>query len=162
MVMLKSKRELETMRDAGKIVAEVLLMLRAHCHPGITTRDLDRIAEEETLKRGARPAFKGYRGYPASLCASINEEVVHGIPGDRELKPGDIVGLDFGVFHQGYCGDASITLPVGQVAPEVQELLCVTEECLYRGIEQAVVGNHLVDISRAIQTHAEAHGFSVV
>ena len=162
MVMLKSKRELEIMRDAGKIVAEILLMLRDQCRPGIRTRDLDRIAEEETLKRGARPAFKGYRSYPASLCAYINEEVVHGIPGDRELKPGDIVGLDFGVFHQGYCGDAAITVPVGQVAPEVRELLHITEECLYRGIEQAVVGNHLVDISRAIQTHAEAHGFSLV
>ncbi len=162
MVMLKSRRELEIMRDAGKIVAEVLHILRERCRPGIRTRDLDRIAEEETVKRGARPAFKGYRGYPASLCASVNEEVVHGIPGDRELKAGDIIGLDFGVFYQGYCGDASVTVAIGQIAPEVEKLLRVTEECLYRGIEQAVVGNHLVDISRAIQTHAESNGFSLV
>lgn len=162
MVTLKSKRELEIMRDAGRIVAEVLLILREHCRPGVKTRDLDRIAEEETLKRNARPAFKGYRGYPASLCTSVNQEVVHGIPGSRELKEGDIVGLDFGVFHQSYCGDATITVPIGQVAPEVRDLLRVTEESLYRGIEQAVVGNHLVDISRAIQTHAESHGYAVV
>ncbi len=162
MVMLKSRRELEIMRDAGKIVAEVLLILRERCRSGIRTRDLDRIAEEETLKRGALPAFKGYRGYPASLCASVNEEVVHGIPGDRELKPGDIIGLDFGVFYQGYCGDATVTVGIGQINPEVEKLLRVTEECLYKGIEQAVVGNHLVDISRAIQTHAESNGFSLV
>lgn len=162
MVTLKSKRELEIMRDAGRIVAEVLQILREHCRPGIKTRDLDRIAEEQTLKRDARPAFKGYRGYPASLCTSVNQEVVHGIPGSRELKDGDIVGLDFGVFYQGYCGDATITVPIGQVAPEVRDLLRVTEESLYLGIEQAVVGNHLVDISRAIQIHAESHGYAVV
>jgi methionyl aminopeptidase len=162
MVTLKSKRELEIMRDAGRIVAEVLQILREHCRPGIKTRDLDRIAEEQTLKRDARPAFKGYRGYPASLCTSVNQEVVHGIPGSRELKEGDIVGLDFGVFYQGYCGDATITVPIGQVAPEVRDLLRVTEESLYLGIEQAVVGNHLVDISRAIQIHAESHGYAVV
>jgi methionyl aminopeptidase len=162
MVTLKSKRELEIMRDAGRIVAEILLILREHCRLGVKTRDLDRIAEEETLKRDARPAFKGYRGYPASLCTSINQEVVHGIPGSRELKEGDIVGLDFGVFYKGYCSDATITVPIGQVAPEVRDLLRVTEESLYRGIEQAVVGNHLVDISRAIQTHAESHGYAVV
>jgi methionyl aminopeptidase len=162
MVTLKSKRELEIMRAAGRIVAEVLRILREHCRSGIKTRDLDRIAEEETLRRDARPAFKGYRGYPASLCTSINQEVVHGIPSYRELEVGDIVGLDFGVFYKGYCGDASITVPIGQVAPEVQDLLRVTEESLYRGIEQAVVGNHLQDISRAIQTHAESHGYAVV
>jgi methionyl aminopeptidase len=162
MVTLKSKRELEIMRDASKIVAEVLLVLREHCQTGVTTRELDRIAEEETLKRGACPAFKGYRGYPASLCASINEEVVHGIPGSRELKEGDIVGLDFGVLFKGYYGDATVTVPIGLVSPEVQELLRVTEESLALGIEQMVVGNHLSDISRAIQNHAESHGFSVV
>lgn len=162
MVMLKSRRELEIMRDAGKIVAEVLQLLREQCRPGIKTCDLDRIAEEETLKRGAKPAFKGYRGYPASLCASINEQVVHGIPGNRELKPGDVIGLDFGVFYQGYCGDATVSVPIGEVDPAVQKLLRVTEECLYRGIEQAIVGNHLVNISRAIQEHAEANGFSLV
>ncbi len=162
MVALKSKREVEIMRDAGRIVAEVLLVLRERCVAGMKTRDLDRIAEEETLKRRARPAFKGYRGYPGSLCASINQEVVHGIPGGRELKPGDIVGLDFGVIYEGYCGDAALTVPIGRVAPEIQELLRVTEESLYLGIEQMVPGNHLADVSRAIQTHAESHGYSVV
>lgn len=162
MVTLKSKREIEIMREAGRVVAEILLILRDHALAGVTTRELDRIAEEEAHKRNARPAFKGYRGYPGSLCASINQEVVHGIPGSRELKQGDIVGLDYGVLYDGYYGDASITVPVGQVAAEVQTLLRVTEESLYLGIEQAVVGNHLVDISRAIQTHAETHGYSVV
>lgn len=162
MITLKSKREIDIMRDAGRIVAEVLQILRGHCRPGIKTRDLDRMAEEETLKRKARPAFKGYRGYPGSLCASVNQEVVHGIPGSRELKEGDIIGLDFGVLYNGYYGDASISVPIGQVTAVVQDLLRVTEECLYLGIAQAVVGNHLVDISRAIQNHAESHGYSLV
>ncbi len=162
MVTLKSKREIEIMRDAGRIVAAVLQILRTHCKTGATTLDLDQIAEEETLKRNARPAFKGYRGYPGSLCASVNQEVVHGIPGSRDLKEGDIIGLDFGVVYNGYYGDASITVPIGQISPEVQALLRVTEECLYLGIEQAVVGNHLVDISRAIQNHAESHGYTLV
>jgi methionyl aminopeptidase len=162
MVTLKSKREIEIMRSAGRIVAEILLILRDHTQPGVTTRDLDRIAEEETIKRNARPAFKGYRGYPGSLCASINQEVVHGIPGNRELKEGDIIGLDYGVLYDGYYGDATISVPIGRIAPEVQALLRITEESLYLGIEQAVVGNHLIDISRAIQAHAESHGYSVV
>jgi len=162
MVTLKSKREIEIMRDAGRIVAEILAILRTMCRPGIRTRDLDRIAEEETRKRNARPAFKGYRGYPGSLCVSINEEVVHGIPGKRELKEGEIVSLDFGVIYGGYFGDSSITVPIGPVSSEVENLLRVTEESLYLGIEQAVSGNHLIDISRAIQAHAEAHGYSLV
>jgi methionyl aminopeptidase len=162
MVTLKSKREIDIMRNAGRIVAEILLILRDQCRVGIKTGDLDRIAEEETRKRNARPAFKGYRGYPASLCASVNQEVVHGIPGTRELVEGDIVGLDFGVLYNGYHGDATITVPIGKVAPEVLELLRVTEESLYLGIEQAVVGRHLTDISRAIQNHAESHGYGVV
>lgn len=162
MVTLKSKREIEIMRDAGRIVAEILQILRTQCKAGATTRDLDRIAEEETLKRNAHTAFKGYRGYPGSLCASINQEVVHGIPGSRALKDGDIIGLDFGVVYNGYFGDAAITVPIGQISTEVQSLLRVTEECLYLGIEQAVAGNHLIDISRAIQNHAESHGYSLV
>ncbi len=162
MFELKSEREIEIMREAGRIVAEVLDLMERQIAPGVTTSELDQLAEEHIRRRGAHPAFKGYRGYPASLCASVNQEVVHGIPGNRELKVGDIVGLDFGVIYQGYCGDASITVPIAEVGREVQKLLQVTEECLYLGIGQAVVGNHLVDISRAIQTHAEAHGYSLV
>lgn len=162
MITLKSRREIDIMRAANRIVGEVLLELRRHCEPGVTTGDLDRIAEETTRKHGAKPAFKGYRGYPRALCASVNEEVVHGIPGSRELVEGDIVGLDFGVLYQGYYGDSATTVAIGRVNGQVEELLRVTEECLYLGIEQMVPGNHLADISRAIQVHAESHGYSLV
>jgi len=162
MISLKSKREIEIMQDASRIVAEVLEELRSRCRPGITTRELDRIAEEKTIREGARPAFKGYRGFPGSLCASINQQVVHGIPGDHELKEGDIVGLDFGVFYNGYFGDAAITVPIGCIAPETEVLLRTTRECLDLGIEQMVPENHLSDLSRAIQVHAESNGFSLV
>ncbi len=162
MITLKSRRELDLMRAASRIVAEVLKQLRPRCKVGITTRELDRLAEEITLAAGAQPAFKGYRGFPRSLCTSVNQEVVHGIPGNRVLEDGDIVGLDFGVVYQGYYGDAAITVPIGTVRPEVQELLEVTEQCLYLGIEQMVPGKHLSDISRAIQIHAESHGYTLV
>jgi len=162
MVTLKSKRELEIMRDASKIVGEILQELRPLVQPGITTRELDRIAEDKTLKRGAAPAFKGYRGFPRTLCTSINHEVVHGIPGNRELKEGDIVGLDFGVIYNGYYGDSAITVPVGDISPDLKQLLRVAEECLYLGIDEMVPENHLSDISRAIQTHAESYGYSLV
>ena len=162
MITLKSKREVEIMRESSRIVAEILQALRPLCQPGMTTAELDRVAEEMTRKLGAQPAFKGYRGFPRTLCTSINHEVVHGIPGDRELKEGDILGLDFGVVYNGYYGDSAITVPVGQVAPELKELLQVTEESLYLGIQNMKAGNHLADISRAIQTHAESHGYSLV
>lgn len=162
MITLKSKREVEIMRAASRIVGEILMELRPMVQPGITTHDLDAMTEEKTLKRGAVPAFKGYRGFPRSLCTSVNHEVVHGIPGKRELREGDIVGLDFGVFYNGFYGDSAITLPVGKIAPELEQLLKVTEECLYLGIQQMVPGKHLSDISRAIQLHAEAHGYSLV
>lgn len=162
MITLKSKREIEIMRDASRIVGEILQELRPLCQVGVTTGKLDQLAEEKTVKRGAQPAFKGYRGFPRTLCTSINHEVVHGIPGKRELREGDILGLDFGVIYQGYYGDSAITVPIGSVAPELDKLLRVTEECLYLGIEQMVPGNHLADISRAIQTHAESHGYSLV
>jgi methionyl aminopeptidase len=162
MITLKSRREIEIMRDACHIVATVLEELRQHCKAGVSTGELDRLADENTVQLGAQAAFKGYRGYPGSLCASINQQVVHGIPGDTVLKEGDIVGLDFGVRYKGYYGDSAITVPIGKVSPEVQTLLKVTEECLYRGIEQMVPENHLSDVSRAIQTHAESHGFSLV
>jgi methionyl aminopeptidase len=162
MTVIKSKREIDIMRDACRIVASVLQELRPICKPGVTTRELDRVAEERTIEQGAKPAFKGYRGYPGSLCASINQQVVHGIPGDTVLKEGDIIGLDFGVLYKGYFGDAAITVPIGTIAPETETLLRVTEECLYRGIEMMVPDNHLSDLSKAIQTHAESHGFSLV
>jgi methionyl aminopeptidase len=162
MINLKSRREIQIMREASRIVAEVLEELRRYCRVGITTRELDRVAEEKTSQHGAEPAFKGYRGYPKALCASINQQVVHGIPGDVTLKDGDIVGLDFGVNYRGYFGDAAITVPVGEVSWETKKLLRITEECLYLGIEQMVPGNHLSDLSRAIQTHAENNSFSLV
>jgi len=162
MIHLKSKREIEIMRDANRIVAEVLAELRIRCKPGIMTRELDRIAEEKALRHGGKPAFKGYRGFPGALCASINQQVVHGIPGNHELKSGDIIGLDFGVLYKGYFGDAAITVPIGEVSSETEVLLRVTRQCLDLGIEQMVPENHLSDISRAIQVHAESNGFSLV
>jgi methionyl aminopeptidase len=140
----------------------VLSKLRDKVKPGVTTRELDRFAEELAGKKGAKPAFKGYRGYPYSLCASINEEVVHGMPSARVLVEGDIIGLDFGVLYKGFYGDATITLPVGKVAPIALKLLDVTEQSLYAGIAEAKDGNRLGDISAAVQLTVEAAGFSVV
>jgi methionyl aminopeptidase len=162
MINLKSKREIELMRDSCRIVAEILEELRPHCKVGVTTLELDAIAEARTLKAGAKPAFKGYRGYPRALCASINQQVVHGIPGHIVLKEGDIISLDFGVLYKGYFGDAAITVPIGEVSLETRMLLKITEECLYRGIEQMIPENHLSDLSRAIQMHAESNGFTLV
>jgi methionyl aminopeptidase len=163
---LKSKEDLERMRRAGQIVAEVLDRLREEVKPGIATLDLDRIAEEMTRKRGAFPAFKGYqvgsRVFPASLCVSINDEVVHGIPAVRSLKEGDIVGLDFGVVVEGYYGDAAVTVPVGKISPKAQHLLDATRESLWRGIRTIRVGSRLGDLSHAIQSYAEGAGLSVV
>jgi methionyl aminopeptidase len=163
---LKSKDDLECMRRAGQIVAEVLHRLQAEVKPGVTTLDLDRIAEEMTLKRGAVPAFKGYRVgarvFPASLCVSINEEVVHGIPASRALKEGDIVGLDFGVVIEGYYGDAAVTVPVGKISSQAQHLLDATRESLWQGIRTIKVGSRLGDLSHAIQRYAESAGLSVV
>ncbi len=162
MVIIRSQREIEQLKRSNVIVAEVFEKLRGLIEPGITTKELDRVAEEHILSRGARPAFKGYRGFPATLCISINDEVVHGIPGERRLKEGDIVSLDAGVHYLGYFGDAAITFPVGEVDPEAKRLLDVTEKALYIGIEKAKVGNRLFDISYAIQSWVESHGFSVV
>lgn len=163
MIHLKSAREIETMKGASRIVAEILLELREQCREGITTADLDRIAEDLTLKKKARPAFKGYRGFPASLCISVNDEVVHGIPSPkRVLKNGDVVGLDFGVVYDGYYGDSAMTVPIGNVRSEIRELLKVTEQALYRGIEQAQPGNYLSDVSGAIQRIAEANHYGIV
>ena len=161
-IIIKSEREIKHLKRSNAIVAEVFQKLKRVIAPGITTMDLDQIAEEIVLSKGAAPAFKGYRGFPATLCISINEEVVHGIPGQRRLKEGDIVSLDVGTKLNGYFGDGAITLPVGEVDREAQRLLEVTEKALYIGIENTKAGNRLFDISYAIQTWVESHGFSVV
>jgi len=162
MIELKTTDQLAKMRVAGRIVAETLLLMREAVRPGITTQELDRIAEEHIRKSGAIPAFKGYNGFPATLCTSINEQVVHGIPGLRKLQSGDIISIDCGAVINGYYGDAAVTLAVGKIDSELQKLLEVTEESLKRGIAQAKSGNRLYDISHAVQTHVENHGFGVV
>jgi methionyl aminopeptidase len=162
MINIRSQREIEQLRKANAIVAEVFQRLQGKVVPGITTGELDQIAEEHIRSKGAIPAFKGYRGFPATLCISINQEVVHGIPNHRKLKEGDVVSLDVGVNLNGYFGDAAITLPVGEVDQEAKRLLEVTERALYIGIEKARAGNRLFDISFAIQQWVESHRFSVV
>jgi methionyl aminopeptidase len=167
MIVLKSGHELEIMRAANVIVAEVLAELQNRVRPDVSTADLDAVAEQETRRRQARPAFKGYevggRVFPRSVCISINEEVVHGIPSpERVLRTGDIVGLDFGVCFQGYYGDSAVTMAVGEVDAESQRLMHTTREALWAGIEQARNGNRIGDLSAAVQAHAEAAGFSVV
>jgi methionyl aminopeptidase len=165
-ISLKSPREIEIMRRANVIVAEVLQELKARVAPDVTTLELDAIAEELTLKKKAIPAFKGYsvggRVYPRCLCASINEEIVHGIPSNRPLREGDIVGLDYGVIYDGFYGDSAITVGVGKVNEEAQRLMDVTEQSLYRGIEELQEGKRLGDLGAAVQRFAEGAGFSVV
>ena len=162
MIIIKSPREIEQLKRSNAIVAEVFEKLKGMIAPGITTQELDQVAEEYILSKGGHPAFKGYRGFPATLCISINEEVVHGIPGQRRLKEGDIVSIDVGVNFAGYFGDSAITLPVGEVDSESKRLLEVTEKALAIGIEKAKIGNRLFDISYAIQRWVESRGFSVV
>jgi methionyl aminopeptidase len=169
MVVLKSDEELALMRQAGSIVAQVLSLLREQVKPGVTLRELDALAEEEIRRRGAIPSFKGYpnnipdgKPFPASICASVNEELVHGIPSDRVLRDGDIVSIDCGAIYKGFHGDSATTLPVGKITPEAQALLDATEEALYLGIAQARVGNRIGDVAAAIQRHIETSGYSVV
>src|SRR3972149_10954037 len=163
MVKLKTREELEIMRKANRIVAEFLLMLESRVKPGVTTWELEELAREHVAKNHVKAAFMGYRGYPCYLCTSINEEVVHGIPSKtRRLKEGDILSVDFGVIHKGYFGDAARTYAVGKISAQARKLMDFTEQSLYKGIEMARVGNHLSDISVAIQEHVEAAGFSVV
>jgi methionyl aminopeptidase len=167
MILLKSKDEIDHMRRANLIVAETLVEVRAHVRPGVSTAELDALAEELTRKKGALPAFKGYtvagRAFPASICISINDEVVHGIPSRRRaLREGDIVGLDFGVCYRGYYGDAAMTVPVGRVSAEAERLMEVTRAALAAGIEAIHAGGHVGDISGAIQDTAEAAGYSLV
>jgi methionyl aminopeptidase len=162
MIILKSQREINYLRDAGRVVAQTLAEIEKAVKPDVTTQELDQIAEEYIKRCGATPAFKGYHGFPGNICSSVNEEVVHGIPGLRKLKSGDNVSIDIGAVINGYYGDAAITVPVGEVDAEVQQLLEVTEQSLYKGIEQAIAGNRLGDISHAVQAHAETYGYGVV
>jgi methionyl aminopeptidase len=161
-IVCKSAGEIEKMRLANGLVADVLAQLAAMVAPGVTTRELDRTAERLVRERGAEPAFKGYRGYPATLCASVNEQVVHGIPSDRPLVEGDILSLDMGVKLNGFYGDSAVTVAVGRIGEDAARLLMVTEQALERGIGQVRVGGRISDIGHAVQEHVESHGFSVV
>ncbi|WP_214729707.1 type I methionyl aminopeptidase [Exiguobacterium sp. s168] len=162
MIITKAPREIDIMRKAGQIVARTHKELQAHIRPGITTGQLDAIAERYIRCQGATPSFKGYNGFTGSICASVNEELVHGIPGDRVLQDGDIISIDIGAEYNGYHGDSAWTYPVGTISEETKRLLDVTEESLYKGLERAKAGVHLTDISHAIQSHVEAANFSVV
>jgi methionyl aminopeptidase len=162
-IVCRSAAELEKMRAAGKLVGQVLTALAAKVAPGVTTADLDAIAEGLITDAGAVPAFKGYHGYPATICASVNEEVIHGIPsGKRVLQAGDVISIDVGASLDGYYGDSAVTLPVGPVSEEAATLLRVTEEALYKAIDVVKPGGRVSDIGHAVQAHVEAHGFSVV
>lgn len=162
MIICKTPREIEIMREAGKIVALTRQELEKHIRPGITTKELDQIAEAVIRKHGAIPSFKGYNGFLGSICTSVNEELVHGIPGDRVLKEGDIISIDVGVQYNGYHADSAWTYPVGEIAEETKKLLEVTEKSLYIGLEEAKPGARLTNISHAIQTYVESHHFSIV
>jgi methionyl aminopeptidase len=161
-IVLKAPWELALMRRSNRLVAETLQALAQRVGPGVTTLELDRFAESHLLAHGARPAFKGYRNYPFTLCTSINEQVVHGLPSARKLEEGDILSLDMGAVVEGYHGDSAITVPVGRISPEAERLLRVTRECLERAIAAARHGARLTDLSGAMQGHAEANGYSVV
>lgn len=162
MITLKSPQEIGLMRQAGRIVAETLLLIKEAIKPGITTIQLDALAKRTIESLHAQPAFLGYRGFPASICASLNEEVVHGIPGLRRLRSGDIISIDVGVYYRGYYGDAAATYAVGEISAQAQELLEVTEQSLYQGLKLAYPGKRLYDISHTIQHYVESRGYSVV
>jgi methionyl aminopeptidase len=161
-ILLKSRAEVEAMKAPGRIVAEAHEKVRELVRPGVTTREIDRVVEEHIVKSDGTPAFKGYRGFPASICASVNDEVVHGIPGSRVLEEGDIIGVDIGVQFGGFYGDAAQTIGVGSISPEAEQLLRVTRDALYAGIKRAQAGNCVGDISHAVQELVEAAGCSVV
>lgn len=162
MILVKSSTEIEYMRASGRIVAEVHAILKDKIKPGVTTKELDEIAERIILEHGAQPAFKGYGGFPATICASVNEEVVHGIPGNRVLREGDIISIDVGALKNGYYGDSAKTYPVGEISTKAEKLIRVTRESFYEGLKFCKVGYRLSDVSHAIQTHVEKEGFSVV
>ncbi|SMO79558.1 type I methionyl aminopeptidase [Melghirimyces algeriensis] len=162
MIILKSSREIQYMREAGRLVYETHQLLKSAIQPGVTTRELDRLAEEFIRKNGATPSFKGYNGFKGSICTSVNEELVHGIPGERTLQDGDIISIDIGACLEGYHGDSAWTYPVGEISEEASCLLEVTEESLFKGLAEAKPGNRIGDISHAVQTCAEQAGFSIV
>ncbi|MBE2280101.1 MAG: type I methionyl aminopeptidase [Ignavibacteriaceae bacterium] len=167
MIFLKAKKEIEYIRESCKIVAETLQIVKKYIVAGVTTKELDRIAEDNILKNGGKPAFKGYRipgaiPYPASLCTSVEDEVVHGIPSERTLKEGEIISIDVGVVKNGYYGDAAITVAVGEISEEKRKLMDVTEKSLYLGIEEARESKRVHDISYAVQNYVESNGFSIV
>lgn len=162
MIIIKSKREIEKMRKAGKLVAETHAFLQKLIVPGVTTKELDQAAEEFIRSHNGIPAFKGYHGYPGSICASVNEEVIHGIPGLKKLKNGDIISIDIGTIVEGYCGDGAKTYPVGEISEKAKKLIDVTKESFFQGLEFVKKGNRLSDISHAIQSYVEKNGFSVV
>lgn len=162
MIILKSSEEIKRIAQSCDIVARTLNAIKAKVKPGITTAEIESFADAYIRAKNAVPAFKGYRGYPASICTSVNNEVIHGIPSARVLKEGDIMGVDLGVYKDGFYGDAAYTFPVGKIRPEIERLLKVTEESLYIGIENARAGNRVSDISYSIQRHVESNGFSVV
>jgi len=162
MIIYKTADEIAVMRKSNQIVARVLTELKALVRPGVRTRELDAYAEARARELGAVPAFKGYRGYPASLCTSVNEEIIHGIPSERPLKEGDIIGLDFAVLFEGFYGDAAATLPAGSVGPTAHRLIDVAEAAFSKGIEQMKKGNRISDISHAVQEYVEGAGFSVI
>ncbi|MFY9397482.1 MAG: type I methionyl aminopeptidase [Desulfomonilia bacterium] len=162
MIILKTEQEIAVMREANRILAQLFEHIRSMVQPGITTLELDREAELFIHSHGAKPSFKGYRGYPATLCTSVNDEVIHGIPGPRVLKEGDIISIDVGALLDGFHSDAARTFPVGDISPQARMLIEVTQKALDAGISQAIPGNHLSDISAAVQKTAEAEGFSVV
>ncbi|KAF0177720.1 MAG: methionyl aminopeptidase [Nitrospirae bacterium] len=163
MIVIKSQAEIQKIGSAGRIVAEILEGLKSNIVAGMTTADVEAHVDSEILKRKAVAAFKGYRGYPSSICISLNAEVVHGIPSRSvKIRNGDLVSIDLGIILQGFYGDAAITIPIGNVSEEAAKLTAVTEQSLYAGIEKAIVGNRVSDISAAIQEHVESHGFNVV
>ena len=162
MIVCRSHAEIEKLRRVNQLVARILAELRAMVRPGVTTQEIDAAAESLVRAAGAEPAFKGYHGYPATVCASLNEQVVHGIPSKRRLAEGDVLSLDMGAKLGGYFGDSAVTLPVGEVSADARQLLKVTEEALFRGIDAVKPGARVSDIGAAVQAHVEAHGFSVV
>ncbi|NMA28190.1 MAG: type I methionyl aminopeptidase [Burkholderiales bacterium] len=162
MIRYKSESEIEAIRHGGRILRQTLELVNRHCVPGVRTQELDQMAEQYIREQGGKPSFKGYRGFPGSLCISINEEVVHGIPGRRKLREGDLVSVDCGVTWEGFVADSATTIAVGEVEPELQKLMDITRESLYLGIDQARPGNFIRDISKAVQDHVEKNGFTVV